>query len=283
MIDRLEAALDHNRRFSADASHELRTPLMVMHSDIEEILQNEDQPSQTIDNLVSTLEEIKRMTRIVNSLMAITRLDAGGEQMRKEVFDLAALARTATDQMRIVAEEKGLTVSCGCKDSVYINADHMHIKQVLINLIDNAIKYTPARETLEGESLSDEPPLEFEVVKPETENPSVTVSVFASESHAQLKIADHGIGIPAEGLPFVFDRFYRTDFARSRGAGGVGLGLAIVKAIVTAHEGTVAITSVLSVGSVVTVTLPLATRPLVAADSQSIEEMNRSRRQLTAR
>jgi signal transduction histidine kinase len=283
MIDRLEAALDHNRRFSADASHELRTPLMVMHSDIEEILQNEDQPSQTIDNLVSTLEEIKRMTRIVNSLMAITRLDAGGEQMRKEVFDLAALARTATDQMRIVAEEKGLTVSCGCKDSVYIHADHMHIKQVLINLIDNAIKYTPARETLEGERFSDEPPVEFEVVKPETENPSVTVSVFASESHAQLKIADHGIGIPAEGLPFVFDRFYRTDFARSRGAGGVGLGLAIVKAIVTAHEGTVAITSVLSVGSVVTVTLPLATRPLLAADSQSIEEMNRSRRQLTAR
>jgi signal transduction histidine kinase len=258
MIDRLEEALDHNHRFSADASHELRTPLTIMRGEIEEMLRIEDLPSQAVENLVSTLEEIERMSRIVNSLMIITRLDAGGERMDRKVLDLSALVRTTMDHMRLLADEKGLPLTCECEAEVYVYADPMRIKQVLVNLIDNAIKYTStgsAVETFEGEDF------------PEDSGPGnavthasggVKVSVFTAGPQAHLKISDHGIGIAPDVLPHVFDRFYRADQARGRGAGGVGLGLAIVKAIITAHDGSVSITSTLGQGSTVLIQLPLA-------------------------
>ena len=249
MIERLEASLDQNQRFSADASHELRTPLMIMHSDIEEILQREDHSAQTAANLVSTLEEIERMTRIVNSLITIARIDGGGEQMETEVFDLAALAVTTVDQMRVIAEDKGIKLACECIGQVPVSADQMHIKQVLINLIDNAIKYTASPQRSAQSSIGP---------SPEPFDKTVALRVFGLEGIAHLTVSDHGIGVPLEGIPFVFDRFYRTDYARSRGVGGVGLGLAIVKAIVTAHGGTVSMTSNVGVGTTVFITLPQA-------------------------
>jgi signal transduction histidine kinase len=255
MINRLEEALDHNYRFSADASHELRTPLTIMRGEIEEMLRVEDLPAQAIGNLVSTLEEIERMSRIVNSLMAITRLDAGGERMDMQVLDLSALAETTMEHMRLLAEEKGLQMTCACERAVYVYADPMRIKQVLVNLIDNAIKYSRPEQLIGGDDAEDVEqgslPLEG----------GVDVSVFAAGSVAHLKVADRGIGISAEALPHVFDRFYRADLTRSRGAGGVGLGLAIVKAIVMAHDGSVSITSKPGEGSTVLVQLPLAPAP----------------------
>jgi signal transduction histidine kinase len=258
MIDRLEKALDHNRRFSADASHELRTPLTIMRGEIEEMLRIENLPLLAVENLVSTLEEIDRMSRIVNSLMIITRLDAGGERMDMQVLDLSTLVGTTTEHMRLLAEEKGLPLTCSCEKEVRVYADPMRIKQVLVNLIDNAIKYTPSSEghgDLEAtdSSSGNSDPLSVSTPSKGT----VKVTVFASGSHAHLKITDEGIGIPPEVLPHVFDRFYRTDFARSRDAGGVGLGLAIVKAIVVAHDGSVSITSTPGQGSTVLVQLPL--------------------------
>jgi signal transduction histidine kinase len=256
MIDRLEEALNHNRRFSADASHELRTPLTIMRGEMEEILQLEGLPPQAIENLVSTLEEIERMSRIVNSLMAITRLDAGGERLDKTELDLSALVRTTVDHMRLLAEEKGLPLTCACEREVFVYADPMMLKQVLVNLIDNAIKYTPSAKPLPAS----EPSMENFPYQPLTSvmEGAIDVTVSTTGSRAILKITDHGMGIAPETLPFVFDRFYRADYARSRGAGGVGLGLAIVKAIVTAHDGTVSIASTPSNGSVVVVQLPLA-------------------------
>lgn len=253
MIDRLEEALDHNYRFSADASHELRTPLTIMRGEMEEMLSIEDLPGQAVGNLVSTLEEIERMSKIVSSLMAITRLDAGGERMDLQMIDLSALVRTTMDHMRLLAEEKDLPLTCACEAEVFVYADPMRLRQVLVNLIDNAIKYTAwpgvRQDGVEGEWSGKG---DFGV------RPGVELVVSASESKATLKVRDHGVGIAAEALPFVFDRFYRADFARSRGTGGVGLGLAIVKAIVAAHNGTVVISSVAGEGSTVVVQLPLA-------------------------
>ena len=261
MIDRLEEALDHNHRFSADASHELRTPLTIMRGEIEEMMRNEDLPPQAVGNLVSTLEEIERMSRIVNSLMVITRLDAGGERMDLQVLDLSSLVETTIDHMRLLAEEKGLSMTCACERDVHIYADPMRMKQVLVNLVDNAIKYSSLSDT------GDEIDAESEDASPALYG-SVDVSLFASDSTAHLKIADKGIGISAEVLPHVFDRFYRADMTRSRGAGGVGLGLAIVKAIVAAHEGTVSISSRLGEGSTVLIQLPLYS----GSDTASSEE-----------
>ncbi len=240
MIERLEDSLAHNYRFSADASHELRTPLTIMRGEMEEILQMANLPSQAVENLVSTLEEVERMSHIVNSLMTITRLDAGGERMDLHTLDLAALARSTTEHLRLLAEEKGLSLSFVSDGPVYICADPLRIKQVLVNLIDNAIKYMPGGhftvDAMQGNDIS--------------------VSVRAVGEEAYLEITDGGAGISEEALPFVFDRFYRADYARSRVAGGAGLGLAIVKSIVAAHDGSVSISSAVGRGTMVCVQLP---------------------------
>lgn len=278
MIDRLEEALDHNHRFSADASHELRTPLTIMRGEIEEMLRIEDLPSQAVGNLVSTLEEIDRMSRIVNSLMAITRLDAGGERMDLQVLDLSELVQTTMEHMRLLAEEEGLPLTCACEKGVYVLADPMRMKQVLVNLIDNAIKYTHSSAAVEDIESEDSFVDESELPDASLAGKGgVDVSVFSFGSLAHLKIADHGIGISADVLPHIFDRFYRADLTRSRGAGGVGLGLAIVKAIVIAHDGSVAITSTPGEGSTVLVELPLAASPapVVAEDPASSRRQSR--------
>jgi signal transduction histidine kinase len=252
MIGRLEEALDHNRRFSADASHELRTPLTIMRGELEEMLQIEELPPEAVENLISVLDEIGRMSRIVNSLMTITRLDAGGERMALQPVDLPGLVKTTMDHMRLLAVEKGLTLECNCDDGVHIYADPLRIKQVIVNLVDNAIKYSqPSQVEQRGH---------------------VDISVNASGSLAVLKVRDDGIGISRDALPRVFDRFFRADTSRSREGGGAGLGLAIVKAIITAHDGTVSIVSMLGHGSTVTVELPLLPQQSRIAGEDTAQE-----------
>jgi signal transduction histidine kinase len=254
MIDRLEEALAHNYRFSADASHELRTPLTILRGEMEEMLLLENLPSQAVENLVSSIEEVDRMSQIVNSLMAITRLDAGGERMDKRILNLSDLARTTAEHMRLLAEEKGMVLTVSSPGEVFIEADPMRMKQVLVNLLDNAIKYTPAGPAA-SESARTEKEDDAEGDKIEAKRISITVR--AADSQALLQIHDHGIGILPDALPHVFDRFYRADYARTRITGGVGLGLAIVKAIITAHDGTASIESTVEEGTTVTVRLPL--------------------------
>ncbi len=260
MIERLEDSLAHNYRFSADASHELRTPLTIMRGEMEEILQIDDLPLQAVENLVSTLEEVDRMSRIVNSLMTITRLDAGGERMDMQILDMSALVRSTVEHLRLLAEEKGLSLIAICDSTIFVHADPMRMKQVLVNLIDNAIKYTAPRLRAAGDA----------------EDADVSVHLSAAGSHAYLRVADRGAGISNDALPHIFERFYRADFARSRVAGGVGLGLAIVKSIVTAHEGTVSITSTPGRGSTVCVLLPLS-KPV---GSETIEDHTSDKRQM---
>ena len=232
MITRLEDALDHNRRFSADVSHELRTPLTILRGELEHVIQLPDLKAEVVDSVGSALEEIERLAKIVESLLAISRLDSGGAGIEHHPFDLAALSRMTAEQMQLLASEKQVSLNCKSTGPVQAIGDVTRIKQVLVNLLDNAIKYT----------------------RP---NGHVIVSVEAYENRALLTVTDDGVGIPAESLPHVFDRFYRAEKARSRGFEGFGLGLSLVEAVCRAHGGEVLIESTEGQGTTVRVRLPV--------------------------
>ena len=233
MIARLSEAFAQNRRFLADASHELRTPLAALRGEIESMVQQTRAWPELSDRAGSALEEVDRLSKIVDALFAISRLDAGEAQQEYVGFDLAPLAISTTEQMSLLAEDKGVSVSCKAEGKVGVKGDRARIKQVVVNLLDNAIKYTPA-------------------------GGSINLAVYAFEGKAVMEVADTGIGIPAEAVPHIFERFFRVDKARSRDAGGAGLGLAIVKSICAAHGGRVSVESCECQGSRFKVELPLA-------------------------
>jgi heavy metal sensor kinase len=235
MIERLEESFHQINRFSGDASHELRTPLTVLQGELEAIAHKEQTlPQDVRDTIGSALEETHRLAKIVESLLAISRLEAGEARVQPVRLDFAELARTTADQMRLLAEEKHISMSCDGTDSIEVDADPSRLKQVVVNLLDNAIKYTP-------------------------EGGNVSISVTRRDNHAVLEVADSGLGISADDLPHVFERFYRADKARSRQMGGTGLGLSIVRSICSAHGGQVTVNSTEGRGSLFHVELPLAT------------------------
>jgi heavy metal sensor kinase len=233
MIARLDDAFQHINRFSADASHELRTPLTILQLELEGMIQHYRLDPELVDQIGSALEETHRLSRIVENLLVISRLDAGEVQIEKIKFDLGELAVSTVDQMKLLAEEKLLSMQCHAARGVYIEADQARLKQVIVNLIDNAIKYTPP-------------------------GGRINIDVGANQHSATVEVSDSGVGISAEVLPHVFERFYRADKARSRDSGGAGLGLAIVKAICTALGAEIRITSTEGLGSRFIVSLPLA-------------------------
>lgn len=232
MIERLEAALTHNHRFSADASHELRTPLTIIRGELESLIQTPSLPAHVMEGIGSALEESTRMVRIVHSLMTISRLDCGGEQIELIPVDLVDIVRVTLDHMSLLAEEKRISLSIKAEQPTYVTGDPMRLKQIVVNLVDNAIKYTP-------------------------DGGAVNVSVTSEKKTARIEVSDTGIGIPAASLPLVFDRFYRTDQARTRESGGTGLGLSIVKAICDVHGGAASVESIEGKGTAVCVELPL--------------------------
>jgi heavy metal sensor kinase len=234
MLERLDQAFQYSRRFVADASHELRTPLTVLRGELEGFAEDERLTAELRERVGSALEEVERLVNIVEGLFAISRLDAGEAQAEWVKFDLGKLATATADQMSLLAEDKEIKVSCAAPPGVMVEGDRARMKQVIVNLLDNAIKYTPA-------------------------GGAVGMTVGARENKAVLEVADNGIGIPRDALPRVFDRFYRVNKARSRAEGGAGLGLSIVKSICTAHHGNVEGSSAPGRGSVFRVELPLVT------------------------
>jgi heavy metal sensor kinase len=236
MIERLEESFHQINRFSADASHELRTPLTVLQGELEAIAQKgQTLPEDIRDTVGSALEETHRLAKIVESLLAISRLEAGEAKVQPVRLDLSELVRSTADQMRLLAEEKYISLACDGTEVVEVDADSSRLKQVVVNLLDNAIKYTP-------------------------EGGKVSISVTQRDSRAVLEVVDSGLGISAADLPHIFDRFYRADKARSRQLGGTGLGLSIVRSICLAHGGQVTVKSTEGRGSLFRVELPLTTR-----------------------
>jgi heavy metal sensor kinase len=232
MIERLDEAFQHVNRFSADASHELRTPLTILQLELEGIAQSQRLNASLTDQIGSALEETHRMSHIVESLLAISRLDAGEAKIEMTRLDLGQLAASTTEQMKLLAEEKAIRLNRNVTPGVYVEGDRSHLQQVVVNLVANAIKYTQ-------------------------EGGEVEVRVRVTANTAVLEVSDNGAGIPDYALPHVFERFYRADKARSRESGGAGLGLAIVKAICTAHGAELSVSSGESQGSVFSVRLPL--------------------------
>jgi heavy metal sensor kinase len=233
MISRLEDAIRGSKQFVADASHELRTPLTVMRGELESLAQDGQLRRETREALGSVLEEVERLAEIVESLFALSRLDAGEAHAEWLRFDLAELAATTAEQMSLLATDKNVSVVCDSGSGVTVEGDRARLKQVIVNLLDNAIKYTPS-------------------------GGQVRLSVRREGDFAILDVADDGIGIPAEALPHVFKRFYRVDVSRSREQGGAGLGLAIVKSICAAHGAEVEVLSAPGRGSTFRVRQPLA-------------------------
>jgi heavy metal sensor kinase len=233
MIGRLEDAIQNSKRFVADASHELRTPLTVLRGELENLGQDARLDEASRDTIGSMLEEVERLTDIVEGLVALSRLDAGEAKREWVPFDLADLTATTADQMNLLAEDKGISVRCGPEQKVFVEGDRARLKQVIVNLLDNAIKYTSRGGTIQ-------------------------LNVTRQNGNAILDVADSGIGIPAESVPHVFDRFFRVDKARTRDEGGAGLGLSIVKSICTAHGAELQVESTVGKGSRFRIKLPLA-------------------------
>jgi heavy metal sensor kinase len=234
MIGRLERSFAEVRRFTADASHELRTPLTAIRAEAEVALRKDGVPAEQQQLLGSILEECARLTRLTDQLLTLSREDAGVAPPACVPVDLAALLNGVTETMRPLAEARGVRLRAESAGPLSVQGDQLRLRHVFLNLLDNALKYTPAGGTVE--------------VRAERRGGSVVATV-----------RDTGEGIPPEHLPRVFDRFYRVDKARSREQGGTGLGLSIARSIVTAHGGSIDLTSRPAQGTTCTITLPLAT------------------------
>jgi len=233
MITRLDDALQNSQRFVADASHDLRTPLTILRGELEHFVEDTRLNSELRERVGSMLEEVVHLGKIVEQLFTLSRLDAGEAQTEWTHFDLTELAKTTVEQMNLLAEDKGITVSCETSPPVPVKGNRVRLKQVIVNLLDNAIKYTPEKGT-------------------------VHLRVQAANGHAVLEVEDTGIGIPRDALTHVFERFYRVDPSRAADSESAGLGLAIVKSICTAHGAEVEVTSVSAIGSCFRVRLPLS-------------------------
>src|SRR5436309_3777385 len=232
MMDRLEDAFHHISRFSADAAHEIRTPLAIIRGELENSLQLPEISTDLREPIGSALEEAERLSRIVEQLLEMSRLEAGEILVERTRFDFTEMTRTTVDQMRLLAEEKNLELRFESTKPVEFDGDPLRLKQIVVNLVDNAIKYTPP-------------------------GGSVSVSTFPQDGRVVLEVADTGIGVPKDATSQIFDRFFRVDKARSRQLGGTGLGLAIVKSICTAYNVSVTVRSAEGRGAIFRVELPL--------------------------
>ncbi len=238
MIARLETSFGALRRFTADASHELKTPLTVMRADVERAMSPNANETEQAVALEEGLQQITRMADLVDSLLTLARADEGRFDLYREPVEMAPLAREIVETARLLAEEAGLTIEAQTIENAEVLGDLLRLRQLFLNLITNAIKYTPRGGRVE-------------------------IALVRGDLSATMTVKDTGIGIAAADVPFIFERFWRADRVRSRASerGGFGLGLAICKWIVQAHSGRLEVQSRLGRGTTFVVTLPLAGAP----------------------
>ena len=236
-LSRLQDAFERLRRFTADASHELRTPLTAMRSVGEVALRDTLDAGAYRDVIGSMLEEVDRLTRLVESLLTLTRANSGRIQLAPKALDLVALTGNVIDQLRVLADEKHQDLTIRAPAAVHAVGDAALVHHALMNLIHNAIKYTPDGGTI-----------------------SVELNAMNS-GRAVIEVRDTGPGIPAAHRDRIFDRFYRIDAGRSREEGGIGLGLAIARWAIEANGGHIELASDGERGSVFRVLLPAADDP----------------------
>ena len=245
MLDRLQAAFERQRQFTADASHELRSPLALIELESNRALERPRTLKEYEQALRLIQSENEWMSRLVNELLLLARMDAGKAVMQTERFDLSEVVVDVTERLNSLAQARGVTLETGALVECFMQADRIYVAQLLTNLVENAIKYTQRDEGIVlVESAS---------------------QILGDQPWSLVRITDNGPGIPEEHLPYIFNRFYRMDKARSRPmdeedeqVSGSGLGLAIAKSIAEVYGGKIEVHNQAGTGATFTVWLPAA-------------------------
>jgi heavy metal sensor kinase len=251
MTSRLAQSFEQVRRFSTDVSHELRTPLTAIRGQLEVALFTADTPEQYRDAMVNALEDVEQLSSIVRALLLLSQAESGQVTLQRTNLDLAELINDVGEQFQIPAEEKHIKLTVSAGTGLYLQADKVQMERLLSNLISNAVKYTP-----EGGSIR------------------VEGNAAPEPGWVVIEVKDTGVGIPAENLPHIFDRFYRVRNEQTNKIQGLGLGLSFVSWIVDAHGGKIDISSTPGTGTQFRVQLPFdgggpktSPSPAVPADS----------------
>jgi heavy metal sensor kinase len=241
-LERLERLFRTQQRLLADVSHELRTPLTTIRGNLDLMRRMGETDPQS---LAAVQVEIERMTRLVGDLLLLARADSGGLPLERKPVELDYILFDVYRQVRIL--EPPVQIELTAVDQATVLGDADRLKQLLLNLVENAVKYTPPG----GE---------------------VTLSLSKKEGWVYFEVSDTGIGIPPENLPHVFDRFYRVDKARTRAQGGSGLGLSIAKWVAQAHGGAIRVSSQVGEGTTFSVTLPLYSQQTDSTNEDDLDQ-----------
>ena len=248
---RLEASFDQLRRFTADASHELRTPLAVIRGTGEVALSDARTVAEFKDAVGSMLEDVDRLTHLVDTLLRLSHGDAGTVRLSPGTVDLGELAREVVGSLAILAEDRSQQIAVDAPDRVFVTADRLVLREAITNVVDNAIKYSSHGATIK-------------------------VRVAPEKQEVVLTVADEGPGIPAEHRERIFDRFFRIDEARSRDRGGTGLGLAIAKWAVEVNGGHISVSDGPTHGSMFRISMPTTQQPSAThVEGQTSQAMGR--------
>jgi heavy metal sensor kinase len=231
LLSRLDHSFQTMREFTADASHELRTPIAIIRGEAEVTLSQDRDAKEYRESLAVIQDEARILSRLVDDLLALARADAGERQLKVEEFYLNDLVEDCCRAAQVLALRKNISLTLHSPSDIAFRGDEELLRRLLLNLLDNAIKYTPACGV-------------------------VSVELRLEEKQIHLVVTDTGIGIPAEATAHVFERFYRANKARSRADGGSGLGLAIAKWVAEAHQGSIQLYSTQGRGTALTVVLP---------------------------
>jgi two-component system heavy metal sensor histidine kinase CusS len=229
MLKRLDDSFTRLSQFSADLAHELRTPIANMLGETQVVLTRDRSAAEYRETLESTVAECERLSRIVDNLLFVARVDAASEPITRKQFDARAEVEKIAEFYQTVADDRHVTIRCSGNGQIYADPDLF--ERAVGNLLDNALRFTP-------------------------ENGSIQIALCQQEADFEVAISDNGCGIAAQHLPRVFDRFYRAE--SSRGSDGAGLGLALVKSIVDLHGGSAFIESELGRGTTVKLVFPLS-------------------------
>lgn len=232
MIERLEQSFIQIKKFASDASHELRTPLTILQGELEIALHSKKTPEEYEEVLISALEEVSRLSNVVESILELSRAETGQIAINLKMENLSKIVEEVADDISIIAEQKKIQIEKNIEPNVLAPIDSPRIHQALLNLLDNATKYS-------------------------REGGTIWVSLQKDTEFATLTIKDNGIGIPKEDLNNIFDRMYRAKKSEKTGVKGYGIGLSIVKWIVEAHNGSIEVDSEVNKFTCFTVKLPL--------------------------
>jgi heavy metal sensor kinase len=230
MLEKIQRVFISQKQFIQDVSHELRTPLTIMKGELEVALKRQRSPEEYSSTLKSSLEETNKIGRLLENLLALARFDSSSATLTRDPSEISVIMRDILDDMEILAHQKGIEVEFISQDDIIISIDRDKIMRAFINILENAIKYTP-------------------------ENGKISVEILQENACAIITITDTGIGIPEHDLPHIFDRFYQVD--KSRSSAGFGLGLSISRSIIEAHGGSITVESNQHKGTTFLISLPM--------------------------